>query len=374
MLLGWIILGIIFLIVFFVLEMCGLPFEISLFIFLVVLLGVALYVTLWRPRLKEKNEAKEKQKLYKIIPYGKEYFIKGNLKKVVLSKEMLYIRKNIGIFYECKNIKSVRMVYKVNDEMVDYSDPYGAAKMGAVAGIASWFGISTISDLSSLDNNVLEKRLTISIEIEMKNSTLNLCAINEIVKDNSLFDQVKELVRFVNDLKSYIDNQSTTVELSTAESLLKENKNNTIKEKLIKNKKTITLKRLLLFCISLGALVFTFVSLEFGFYANSSSLWLLTLSKILKYLQLIITFIFIIIEIIGLFYFGEKNLKKIEFTLIITCLFFNVIRMVLGIVSAILVNEFNYTFLAVILNLPFTISYFICNKKMNSVGIVSFGK
>lgn len=198
---GWIIIGAILLFIMMCISSCfGVPFELVLFIGLLLLLGVSLFVTLYPYHHKEKEEQKLKQEM----PNSTEYFIKGNLKKVVLNSDKLYIRKIVGKYYDCNDIKKVKIRYQVNNEVIHYEDPDGAIKMGAVAGIASWFGIGTIADLDSLGKDVLEQRLTIYIEFSITNTIVNLCAFNEIVKDNSQFDRVKEIVKFVNDLNRII--------------------------------------------------------------------------------------------------------------------------------------------------------------------------
>lgn len=213
MFLGWIAIGVIVLIIGFALEVAlGLPFEAFIFFFLVILLAIALFVTLYPLRYEEKENKKLKEKM----PNGCEYYIggsmynkKGALKRVVLNSEKLYIRMPFYIthFYDCKKMKSVKISYQVNDELVD-EDPYGAAKMGAVSGVASWFGIGTIVDFNSFSNEVWKKRFAMYIVIEMNDKTLKLCAANEIVEDDALLDRVKETLKFVENLKSIINNKA----------------------------------------------------------------------------------------------------------------------------------------------------------------------
>lgn len=182
----------------------------GLIVGVVIIIIISVFVALYN-HAKEKEvvraeEEEEELRLMREMPNRTEYFIKGNLKKVVLNSNKLYIRQTVGKFYNCKDIKSVKIGYQVNNEVVHYEDPHGAMKMGVVAGIASWFGVSTISDLSSLGEDVLEKRLTIYIKIEINEKTLNLCAIDQIVNDEALIHQVEELLKFVDALNRIVQN------------------------------------------------------------------------------------------------------------------------------------------------------------------------
>lgn len=127
--------------------------------------------------------------------------------------------------------------------------------------------------------------------------------------------------------------------------------------------KSITIKRLVLACIALGVAIFTLISLKFGISVSSENEWLIVLTRIFYYCQLIVALGFIVVEAIGLFHFKENVVKKLELALIITCCALNVIHAVLGIIAACLVRFINYAFMAIIFNLPFTIAYFICRKK-----------
>ena len=64
MFLGWIAIGVIVLIIGFALEVAlGLPFEAFIFFFLVILLAIALFVTLYPLRYEEKENKKLKEKM-----------------------------------------------------------------------------------------------------------------------------------------------------------------------------------------------------------------------------------------------------------------------------------------------------------------------
>ena len=178
----------------------------------VVLCSLGFFLTYYFCYQKPKNKFLEREKDYLKGRMGanrKEYALQGKCKKVILSTNKLYIRTEdmlLGTFYDCADILDATVEYRVNNEVVHYENKYGAIEAGIQSGFLNAFGIGTIVDLDSFTQgeNVLEKRLAICIVISMKKETLVLLAFNEIINNNTSISGVKEIARFIEDLREVI--------------------------------------------------------------------------------------------------------------------------------------------------------------------------
>ena len=183
--------------------------SILMFIFLLVLFVVLMGAPFFVSWYSERKDKKIKEKM----PNGRTYYIggyrgEGEIKKIVLNSEKLYIKRKFYIndFYDCKNIKSVKISYQLKDEIIkDNSRNIERNASLFIAGL-SGFGVIIDSDsMGDLSQDILEKRLTAYIKMEMVNETVDICAINEIVKDDSLMDRLEELKSFEKDLNRIIE-------------------------------------------------------------------------------------------------------------------------------------------------------------------------
>ncbi len=204
--LQWIILGSIGLVVIGGLaSLVG--FEMALVLLALLVAGSVLFITCLLPRFKWDFESRESKFLDEELTGKTEYSVAG-FQKAVIGTERLYLRqKNFeGELYTLKDIHRAEIGYSAKDEMVHYEDEYGAAKMGAVAGVASWFGIGTIADLDSLGKDVLETRVIINLRLDMSNGEkLSFCVFNRIVKDaDNLLTSIKSIGEFAKQLNTAI--------------------------------------------------------------------------------------------------------------------------------------------------------------------------
>lgn len=176
---------------------------------------------------------------------GKEYIIGGDFKKVILTTTKLYLRTKplaLGDIFDRKDIKDAKIEMKISNRIVHYEDPDGAMKMGAIAGVAIWFGISTIADLNSLGQDVLEEAVTVYIEIEIANAKLKFYVINdETIKNNLSLQRIENAVKFIKDIKGRKRSRKKTVNNNKQ---IREKSSTTKKLKTVKDNKTVETQKI----------------------------------------------------------------------------------------------------------------------------------
>ena len=220
MLLGIIILIIIVLLIVFAVDelsggygiaICGLVFS-AVVVFGYLYLKISGNRSYKADLIAKKEFAKEEQEfLIDNNIRGREFTFREYIKFIVTPTQFYVrsVKEQVGKIYERGDIKKVYAVPTTRSETQHYEDSWGAAKMGAVAGVASWFGIGTIADLNSLDNlsyDVLKTFVSITVCIEMKDGNkLSYCLMsNENVDDSSgarLTGEATQIGFLINTLK-----------------------------------------------------------------------------------------------------------------------------------------------------------------------------
>lgn len=238
----WIVLSVIGLLFLYLICLaCGTAVGSIIFCicFTIIVCLVTFYPKLYH-KMCLKLEKEEEEYLKQNNINGKEYIIGGDFKKVILTTTKLYMRTKpltLGNIFDRKDIKEAKIEMRINNKIVHYEDPDGAMKMGAVAGIASWFGIGTIADLDSLGQDVLEKTVTVYIEIEIANEKLKYYVLNdEIIENNLILQRIENAEKFIKDIKK---KKGTRKKTATKKKQIPEKSTNTEKSKTLKDEEIV---------------------------------------------------------------------------------------------------------------------------------------
>lgn len=135
------------------------------------------------------------------------------------------------------------------------------------------------------------------------------------------------------------------------------------KKQIEKNKSKIKTKKLVLACITLGVLILTLIAFSFYVLVDGHNriygIWIV-LNKTLFILLILTSLGLVIVNVLGWFLFKDRLFKRIQYATIITCLAINLINSVIGFTIG---YDFAAFYAPLIMNIPCTVIYFVCNNE-----------